>query len=134
MGDGVSFLSGVVLLVASAAVIRAYWPTVGRERSPLLVWAIIIGFAAHGGNTLYWQVFGQMAAAFGWVSVSAMRGLGDWMDLLFKGGGAVAGWLHLKALHDVLPDDEKDRSVVSMIWYPHRQSCVERVISRRQKP
>lgn len=126
-----------MLLFFGGLVMYAYrpaqWP---RYEAPgLLQAAIFLGFLAAVGNTLYWQVFAQPAVWFGLVSVPTLRVWGDYADLLFKGGGAVAGYLHLKAIHMSL--SEKERSawgVIEIAFYPKRRLCLRlltRIVRRR---
>lgn len=135
MGDLFSWLAGLALLFFGVLVTYAYrpeqWPR--REASGVLQAAIFIGFLAAVGNTLFWQVFGQPAVRFGWLSVAEIRAVGDWADVVFKGGAALSAWLHLKAIHMSL--SEKDRrmwSVLEVAFYPKRRMCL-RLLSRITK-
>lgn len=130
MGDWISFLAGVSLLVISPLVIRAYSPGGFHFRTGngWLAAAIILGFLAAAGNTLYWQVFGVLAVKSGLMTVTFQRELGDWCDLLFKGGGALSGWMHLKALQRSLPEEDQPYwRAIEMPWYPHRRACLRRL-------
>ncbi|MFD2854013.1 hypothetical protein ACFSZS_03315 [Seohaeicola zhoushanensis] len=97
----ISFLAGGALLVMSVFVMFAYRPGGDRVDSgpSLLALAIWIGFFAAAVNTAYWQIFGTISVAAGWLTPEQLRAGGKYADLLFKGGGAFAGWLHLKAMH-----------------------------------
>ena len=130
IGDLVSFVAGVALVVISFLVIRAYWPP--RYEAPSAQWlgfAIIVGFVAAGFNALYWQVWGTLSIYFGIGSVSSLRGVGDFFDLFFKGGAAIAGYMHLKAIHAGIGQPERrDWSVWEMPWYPQRRACVRAIL------
>ena len=131
-GDWISFVSGVALMVMAAFVMKAYSPRNWNDGSGsgYLAIAIWLSFAAALGNTLYWQVFAQPAVQYGLISVPTLRNVGDYFDVLFKGGGAVAGYLHLKALHAGLPTNErKVWGVLEMAFYPRRRLCL-RLLSR----
>lgn len=139
IGDMVSFASGLVLLFMSALVMNAYSVRKWKEQSAAryLAVAIWIGFAAAAGNTLYWQVFGQTAVGLGLITVETQRFWGDWLDAVFKGGGALAAYLHLKALHETLPEEDRERwGVLEVAFYPKRRLFLElvtRVLKGRVK-
>lgn len=128
MGDWVSFASGSALLIVGTLVMIAYFPRRGWWHSAhgTLGLAIFLGFFAAVTNTAYWQVFGQWAVEFlGILTVFQLRAVGDWIDLAVKGGAAVAGVLHLRALRLQLPEDErKDWWAIEMPWYPGRRWCL----------
>lgn len=132
VGDMVSWVSGLALLFVGSLVLWAYRPTQWpqREASGVLQAAIFLGFLAAVFNTLFWQVLGQPAVNLGLVSVAQYRAIGDWLDAIFKGGAAVAAWLHLRALHMSLPEKErKSWGVLEMAFYPKRRLCL-RMLSR----
>ena len=101
IGDWLSFLSGVALMVSGCRVMWAYWPPRDwwKTRPGLLAMAIFLGFFAAVFNTLYWQVWGQFAVEYvhAW-TVQTLRFWGDYTDVIAKGGAAVAAELHLWAL------------------------------------
>jgi hypothetical protein len=133
-GDWASFFSGFALLAMAALVMVAYRPRGPRTKdaaATTLAMAIFLGFAAHAGNTLYWQVFGQPAVTYGLVTVEQLRLWGDWADVLFKGGAALSAWMHLVALHMYLdPEEKKLWRVLEMPWYPKRRACLSRLFRR----
>lgn len=135
-GDVVSFAVGAALLVMAYLVFMAYRPKRWGEENGAgyLTRAIALAFLAAGINAAYWQVFGQIGVNMGWVTVAWLRGWGDWVDLVVKGLAVYAGWLHLKALHEALPDHEKlDWGVLEMSFYPRRRFCLRllrRVLNR----
>lgn len=137
IGDWVSFLSGTALLFCGGLAMVAYRPRRDWWQSPsgTLGMAIFLGFLAAVVNTLYWQVFGQWAVEFiGFMSVETLRSVGDWMDLIVKGGAAVAGVLHLRALRLQLPLDERKRwRGVEMPWYPARRWCLVKLCAGLKK-
>lgn len=132
LGDLLSFWSGVALTFLGTLAMIAYRPRLESTLpEALLAAAIFIGFAAHAGNTLYWQVFGQLAVNNEWLTVDDLRFYGDFADLLFKGGGALAGYLHLRALWSGLASDEKSKwTVLEMAFYPHKMRCLRALIRR----
>lgn len=134
IGDFISLASGFVLFVVAVLVMIAYRPKRGGDRATwLLSVAIFLSFFADAANTLYWQVFGQIAVVWFDYSVASLRWWGDYFDLLFKGGAAVAGIMHLMALHERLPESEKKRwHTLEMPWYPARRTCLT-MIFRRDK-
>ena len=135
IGDFIAFTAGLALVVISCLVIRAYWPP--RYEAPSakwLGWAIIFAFAAAGLNALYWQVWGTLSLYLGLGSVGSLRDAGDFFDLVFKGGAAVAGWMHLKALHmGVKPEVRSSWSVWEMPWYPQRRACISTIMKAFRK-
>lgn len=101
IGDWLSFLSGVALLVSGLRVIWAYWPRRNWHLTPagILGFAIFLSFIAAVANTVYWQVWGQIAVEYLRIwTVQALRFWGDYTDVLVKGGAAIAAELHLWAL------------------------------------
>ncbi len=132
LGDTISFGAGLALLFLAFLAMRAYGPSswTGQNGSGYLARAIFIGFAFAAGNTLYWQVFGQPAVYLGLVTVAQLRAWGDLADLLFKGGGAVAAYLHLKALHCSIPANERRLwGVLEIAFYPQRRAFL-RLLTR----
>lgn len=130
LGDAISLISGAALACIALLVMRAYSPRSwsGGDGANFLAIAIFLGFAAALGNTLtlYWQVFGQIAVNTGLISVRSLRFVGDILDGVFKGGAALAGYLHLKALHVTLTDNERARwGVLEMAFYPNRRRCLK---------
>ena len=130
IGDFISFVAGLALVVISCLVIRAYWPP--RYEAPSAQWlgfAIIVGFMAAGFNALYWQVWGTLSLYLGFGTVGSLRGLGGFFDLFFKGGAALAGYMHLKAIHTGIDSKQRsDWSVWEMPWYPQRRACIRFII------
>lgn len=101
IGDWLSFLSGVALLVSGSRAILAYWPLGDWHTSAagILGLAIFVGFIAAVFNTVYWQVWGQLAVEYLHIwSAEVLRFWGDYTDVIAKGGLAVAAELHLWAL------------------------------------
>jgi len=132
IGDFMSAAAGTFLLFMSAMVVIAYRG--GSERAGTgprhLSTAIVLGFLAAGCNTLYWQVFGQVGVNFGWITVTSLRGWGDYVDVIVKGMAGLSGYYHLKALHAVMSDDERRLwSPIEMPFYPNRRACL-RVLAR----
>lgn len=137
VGDWVSFLSGLFLLVMGALVMLAYRPSRDwwRTAHGTLGVAIFLGFFAAVLNTAYWQVFGQLAVEFfGFMSVMQLRAAGDWIDLIVKGGAGVAGVLHLRALRLQLSADEQTHwRGIEMPWYPARRWCLVKLCAGLKK-
>jgi hypothetical protein len=128
MGDVVSFASGVSLLFFGSLVLIAFRPRRWSYHSGpgYLSRAIFLAALAAVSNTLYWQVLTQPAVASGFVTVYQVRNIGDWLDLLFKGGAAYALFLHLKAMHAQLPPEERRVwSALEMPFYPNRRKCLK---------
>ena len=115
-------------------VMRAFWPIKNDGSAEgLLGLAIFLSFALHVANTLYWQVFGQLAIHYEWASVAALRFWGDWLDLIFKGGAALTAYLHLKALWKKMPDESRrEWAVWEIPWYPARRTCLCKLFGRDQ--
>lgn len=138
IGDFVSLSSGAALFVVSLLVVRAYFTGFARPRSPedFLALAIMLGFVFHALNTLYWQVFGNFAVRYEWVTVAFLRDVGDYLDILFKGGAAFAGYLHLRAIQERLPKEDRGAwHWYEVPWYPKRRKCLDliaRAIGRRK--
>lgn len=136
VGDMVSWVAGLSLLFFGGLVLYAYrpdqWP---RGEAPgVLQAAIFLGFLSAVGNTVYWQVFAQPAVRLDLISVETLRFYGDYLDLLFKGGGALAGYLHLKAIHMSLSKSERSAwGVLEVAFYPKRRLCL-RMLSRLMRP
>jgi hypothetical protein len=101
MGDWISFLSGVALMVSGCRVMWAYRPRGDWRQTAagILGFAIFLGFFGAVFNTVYWQVWGQITVEYLRVwSVQMLRFWGDYTDVIAKGSGAVAAELHLWAL------------------------------------
>lgn len=130
MGDIISFLSGLSLFVIACLVMIAYWPQKGEMRTAagLLGIAIFLSFFADAANTFYWQGFNKFSWVFG-LSRTDAREFGQYLDLIFKGGAAVAGVLHLVALKLQIEDEteRKDWHWWEMPWYPERKACVRAI-------
>lgn len=137
IGDLISFLSGTFLLVMGTLVLVAYWPSRGWWRSAhgTLGAAVFLGFLAAVTNTAYWQVFGQFSVEFvGWLTIAQLRAVGDYVDLIVKGGAGVAGVLHLRALRLQLPLDEQLQwRGIEMPWYPARRWCLVKLCKGLKK-
>lgn len=137
IGDVASFLSGTALLVTGALVLVAYRPSRGWWQTPhgTLGMAIFLGFLSAVMNTAYWQVFGQWAVEFlGIMTAAQLRAAGDWIDLVVKGGSAVAAVLHLRALRLQLPEDERAEWLgIEMPWYPARRWCLVKLAAGLKK-
>lgn len=137
IGDWVSFASGTALLSVGALVMIAYRPRRGWWHTPhgTLGMAIFLGFLAAVTNTAYWQVFGQWAVEFLHVmTVQQLRAAGDWIDLIVKGGAAVAGVLHLRALRlQLSPEEQKRWRGIEMPWYPARRWCLVKLTAGLKK-
>lgn len=133
LGTILSWGAGIYLMVISFLVMRTYFPRFsfwsGRG-DQYLVLAIFLGFASTCANTAYWQVLGQPIIAFGWSTVEFQRALGDYLDVLFKGGAGYSGWLHLKAVHRQLDRESQKRwHTIEMPWYPDRRECLIRAMN-----
>lgn len=139
IGNLLSFGAGAVLLMMSLMVMLAYRPsgTWSGRADQYLVAAIFLAFATDAANTLYWQVFGHVAVQNDLITVTTLRALGNWLDVLFKGGAALAGYLHLKALWVQLDEGERRKWVpLEMPWYPRKRWCVlhaARLMCRNRK-
>ena len=137
MGDGFSFVAGMVLIFVSVLVMRAYWPLKHLDSGPrLLSWAIFIAFFMAATNAAYWQVAVKLLDWAGY-DRALLREIGNYLDFGFKGGAAWAGWLHLKSIHENIEDPQERASwhVLEMPWYPDRRKCL-RMLSealRRRK-
>ncbi|MBV7394544.1 hypothetical protein [Mameliella sediminis] len=127
-GDWISFASGLALMALGCLVVVAYRPKGSRNRPErTLALAIFLGFLAHGGNAFYWQVLGHPLVYSGLLTIEGQRNLGDYLDLFFKGGGAVAAYLHLRALWLSLPAGERHQwRTLEMAFYPHRMLALRR--------
>ena len=134
MGDAISFTAGVALLFFGLLAVRAFWPRnfSWRASSSILETAIFLSFIAAVANTLYWQVFGQIAVQAGLLTVFQLRSVGDWLDGLFKGSAALAAYLHLRALWLELDASERRRwTILEMAYYPKRRWCLSRIAAAR---
>lgn len=128
-----SAAAGFVLLFMCALGLRGF---LGRAinthdlASRMLARAIICGFTVAGLNTLYWQVGGQVLIAFGIATVADVRLIGSYLDILFKGGGALAVYLHLAAWRLSLPEPERRKwSVFAMAFYPRGDGFLARALN-----
>lgn len=139
MGEVISLLAGMALLFLGGLCMVAYrpvgWRTALTTPAGVLGIAVFLSFLAHVGNTLYWQVFGHVAIhGLGLVSVYQLRAVGDYLDLIFKGSGAVAAYLHLYALRLRLdPEERKNWSVLGMAFYPEKFRLFSNVLGRRDQ-
>lgn len=99
MADLVSFLAGCWLLVVCIMIGREYWPNRWRDLSPpeMLGMGIFLGFMIQGFNTAWWQILNTMNASIGWLPPAKFTEIGRYLDVVFKGGSAIAGMIHLAA-------------------------------------
>lgn len=137
MADFLSWFSGLALMFIGSLVMWAYrparWPT---GAAGWLQAAVFFGFAAAVLNTGYWQVLGHPLIAYNVLTVDGLRVLGDWLDVIFKGGGAYSAWMHLKALHMSLDEEEQRRwGVLEVAFYPKRRLCLRLIglVLRRKR-
>jgi len=132
MGELVSYLSGIFLLIISLMVMIAFWPSLTRNGFRVLGVAIFLSFFAAAMNTIWWQVFAYWNTQLGVFPRDQFREFGYYVDFVMKallGGGA--GILHLVALQRQLPDEERNLwSWWDMPWYPERKACLTRLIGR----
>lgn len=136
IGDLLSFSGGIALVVFGGMALIAFlpkrWPDFSDPRDTLSL-AICLGFIAAVGNTVYWQVLFSIALWLGLTTVEAWRAVGDYLDLIFKGGAALSGVLHITALHQQLTKDERRRwHWLEMPWHPHRRACLQKLLRKRQ--
>ena len=128
-----SAISGVVLLFMCVLGLRGFLGRAISAKDPasrMLARAIVCGFAAAGLNTLYWQVGGQLMIAGGITTVPGVRLVGSYLDIIFKGGGALAVYLHLAAWRLSLPPQERRRwSVFAMAFYPRGEGFLARALN-----
>ena len=132
MGDLFSFAGGLALFVISILVMIAYQPGLFRDKATsLLGWAIFLAFAADAVNAGYWQIGVKLWGIAGFDRTGA-GALGNYLDLIFKGLAAFAGWLHLKSLHERLPPEDKPRwTVLEMPWYPNQLKLFNAMMRRK---
>ena len=123
LGYWLSFVAGLFLLVASAVGLRTFVPRFFKAKedySKTLALAIIMGFLWTALNTLYWQVFGQVGVALGWLTVTELRLYGSFLDVLFKGLPGVAVLLHNQAAVKSLPKSEQSKwNFLTIALYPN---------------
>lgn len=133
IGYWASFVAGAILLLFSLLGLRAFVPRIFNSStmaSRTLAMAIVFGFASVGLNTAYWQIFGQVGQWVGIVTLPTVRLYGSYLDVLFKGGGAVAVYLHLAASLYSLDDDERRRwTVLGMATYPDGKGLLARLLN-----
>lgn len=92
-------MAGCWLLAVCIIVMIEYYPKRWRRLSPpeMLTLGIFIGFAANGLNTAWWQILNTVNADFGFVPQDTFNRVGRYADVVFKGGAAAAGMIHLRA-------------------------------------
>ena len=129
MGDILSWLAGASLVCVGLLVMWAYRPMKWPRGGPgWLQAAIFLAFFSAVANTMFWQVYGHIAVANDLWTVDRLRDVGDWLDILFKGGAAFAGWMHLKALHTTLEPEERGKwGVFEIAFYPKRMLCLRTI-------
>lgn len=92
IGYWLSFFTGLVLLGYSSYAVyifsRVWTMATTKESKSLSLGIILIAFSL-GANTLYWQVFGQLALAYTDMTVATLRLIGFYMDVLLKGSGII---------------------------------------------
>lgn len=95
----VSFIAGCWLLAVCIIVMIEYYPRRWRRLSPpeMLTLGIFIGFAANGLNTAWWQILNTINLDFNILPPDTFTRIGRYADVVFKGGAALAGMIHLKA-------------------------------------
>ena len=123
MGDWISLIAGGILLVVSCMVMKAYWPR--RRDTHDAAWflgmAIFLGFLSAAANTLWWQIIVGVATHYGTFKYDALRDVGLYLDGALKGMAALAGAMHLVALHRKLSLPERRLyRWYDMPWYPRR--------------
>lgn len=129
-----SFCVGLASIFLNSLGVYTFWRRYRRETynaSRRLSLAIMLGFAVSGGNTLFWQVYGQFAIAVGWTDVPTLRLVGSYLDtLIFKLIPPIVVLMHLEALHLALPEDERRRwSVLGMAFYPRADGFFARALN-----
>lgn len=119
--------SGLLLLILSVLVCLAYYQkSYANKAVKTLSIAIILGFLFVALNTLYWQVLGQYVLSRDIVSVETFRIMGSFLDLIFKGGSALAAYLHLKSLYYGLGEGEKKHwTPLTMPFYPNKLNTLK---------
>jgi hypothetical protein len=129
--------AGLVLFIIGILVCKAYYPKLKySENYPayILSCAIVLGFGASVLNTFYWQILGAYLLNIGVLDLQSFQTVGRFLDLVFKGSAAVAGYLHLKALYIQLNETQKKKwTVLGMAFYPDRRSCVAKLFNYKTK-
>lgn len=100
IGYWLSFLVGAgLLLSAGVAFLLAadYNKIVRGIPSQYLSYGIMFLLFSLAANTLYWQVFGQVAVYLEVISVDKLRQIGSYLDLIFKGTGIVGAIFAIRA-------------------------------------
>lgn len=124
LGEIVSLSGGILLIIISAMVIKAYWRRVAHRNGCDTFWlalAIVFGFASLIINAIWWQVVVNIAVLFGKVDELNIRDYGLLLDFLLKSLSGISGILHLVALHRGLPIERRRKyRWYDMPWYPRR--------------
>ena len=132
-GYWASFAAGIVLILAAGlgfATFARRARNASTKASGTLSWAIALGFLSMGANALYWQVYGQVGQYFGIITLPTVRLVGSYFDVVFKGTGALAAYLHLLALWQSLDPEERKRwSVLGMVTYPDETGLLARLLN-----
>lgn len=117
-----SLIAGIVLLTMCVLGVRAFAPRLVNSEDPaarMLAGAIVMGFVGGAINTLYWQIWGQIALAAEVIDVFTLRFWGGFLDIPFKLSVALAVLMHLAAWRRSLPPHERAKwSILGMAFYP----------------
>lgn len=120
--NGVAVLIGIAINTSFMLLgfwgVWSFWPKSVSVDHPnygayVLVKAIWIGFIGAMLNVLYWRVLGDAVHFYApsmWESYRAFGSL--YGDILWKGLGAYAVWLHFYARYMSIPTDERK------LWHP----------------
>lgn len=131
------YLVSLVLVFFAAIGLVAFYPkksTRGNTASAWLILAIWLGFLSVGVNAFYWRVFGDIALYTGLVSYTDLQYYGrNYMEVSWRGIGAVAIYLHFYARWKAIPFEEQGKwSPLIMGFYPDLHHWAVRMSMRMQ--
>lgn len=136
MAETISFLSGVVVVIMSLMVVRAYWSRMSGDRDPAfyLAVAIVAGFISTAIDAGWWQIVVNLYVIMGGDNFYLVREAGLWLDLVMKALAAWAAYMHLKALQKSLsPEEQKGSYWFDMPWHPRKFRVCEALCRRLHK-
>lgn len=101
-----------------------------RDGTYWLILAIWLGFLGSGLNVLYWRVLGDAAVSVGLLSVAQLRWFGGtWGDMLWKGLGALAVYMHFYARYKNIPTEhQKQWTPLMMGYYPNTDHWMYKIL------
>lgn len=135
MTDILSAMAGLSLTLFGVLAAIAFFPTSmwwKHSSYKYLNLGIFLIALTAVGNAIYWGPINQFGVRWGLLTVEQVRGpFGDFVDLVMKGGAAVAFYLQLYALREQLPEHiRKHWTVLEIAFYPRRLQLLDKLLRK----